>query len=693
MNIRLIVAAVMAACYIPQIAASDEVPADSLTRQLQEVVVTAKQPVTRLEGTTLVSTIAGSNLVDLGNALDVLAQLPLIKVQDSEVSVTGKSDISIYIDGRPMRDREELALLQSSNLAKVELLMAPGAMYESTTGAVIKITTRRRFVQGLSVTDQFKLQRRRKWSAVDFLSVDYSTGAWNFFAEGSFNHDSPVISGRTVNCLTVDDRPVEIGSSQHNRRMVNNTVTRVGVNYSAGEQSFGAYHRFAPEHGRFTNSGTEWFGTEPAMLRDIYSGVSARTHLAAVYYDNRFADRYHLHFDGDFRTSTSDTSVDTSYPEGDHAAVNSTEHKRSDLAAAKLYMEFPLAAGNFNAGVQGSWTRTRLDYRMLNDEVGTYIPSSLTGSRQTSGALFASWQRMFGRVSLSAGLRYEYVDYGFTVNGVRDSDVSRRDNLLTPDISLGYSFGDRASLSLSYKMVTVRPPYSQLTGSLSYVGIHEIEGGNTALRDEHMHNLQLSGMWGDFMLHTGLCRSLDTYAFVKQRYEASTLQLLMHPVNIDVSSLSAYLIWSRAIRRWTPEITAGVYAQRLSVGGGSCNRPIWSYDFSNTLVLPKGFMLTANISGSSAGYMHTNRFRASWFSMDMSVSKHLFNKALQLALSAVDLFNTVNYDWSMLTYGVSVDKRQRYDRRCVTLGVTYSFQPRQRRYKGEAAAQSELNRL
>lgn len=146
---------------------------DSLTRELQEVLVTAKQPATKLVGSTLVSTIPGSNLADLGNALDVLAQLPMIKVEDNTVSVIGKSNIEIYIYGRPMRDGQELQQLLSSNLKKVELLMAPGAAYTSTTGAVLKITTRRNFVQGLSFTDQFQLQRRRKWSVMDYLSLSY----------------------------------------------------------------------------------------------------------------------------------------------------------------------------------------------------------------------------------------------------------------------------------------------------------------------------------------------------------------------------------------------------------------------------------------------------------------------------------------------------------------------------------------
>ena len=174
---------------------------DSLTRQLQEVVITAKQPATRLVGSTLVSTIPGTNLADLGTALDVLAQLPMIKVDDTTVSVIGKSDIEIFIDGRPMRDNQELQQLLSSNLKKVELLMAPGAAYASTTGAVLKITTRRNFTEGLSVTDQFQLQRRRKWSVMDYLSLSYRADAWEFFVNGTINHNNSLNRGTTTNTL------------------------------------------------------------------------------------------------------------------------------------------------------------------------------------------------------------------------------------------------------------------------------------------------------------------------------------------------------------------------------------------------------------------------------------------------------------------------------------------------------------
>lgn len=673
--------------------AQNQEATDSLARELQEVIVTARQPATKLIGSTFVSTISGTNLADLGTALDVLAQLPMLKVTDNSVSVIGKSNIEIFIDGRPMRDELELRQLLSSNLKKVELLMAPGADYESTTGAVLKITTRRNFVKGLSLTDQFLIDRRRKWSVLDYLNLSYRVGDWEIFVNGTVNHNNSIAKGSTTNTLVFDGKETIVGSTQHNNYPITTGVIKGGFNYAHGPQSFGVYYRYNPERGDFNNTGSEWLDDNPAISSVIDKHVRAHSHLASLYYENTFAGKYRLHFDGDFRRSNESNSVATSYPASSDPAVNSTDDRTSTLWAGKLYLNFPLGKGDFIVGTQDSYTHTSLDYRMLNNAVSEYIPSSLTDARQTSAALFVSWSRMFGKFSLSAGARYEYVDYDFKVNGIRDEDVSRRDHLLTPDVSFGYSFNDESQISLSYKLATVKPPYSQLTGSLNYVGMHQIEGGNPGLHDERMHDIRLFGLWRGFMLQADYTRALDTYASVKQVYPASDLQLIMHPVNIDVSALSLYLVWNQPVRRWTPNVTVGMYRQWLKLADNRYDKPIFSYFFDNTFSLPHGWTITANISGSSQGDMHTNRFGASWFTMDASVGKTFLNKSLTVKLAATDIFNTANNDWTMNTYGVFVDKRQSYDRRGLSLNIIYNFQPRKSGYKGTSAAEAEMKRL
>ncbi len=676
------------------IRAQNEEATDSLTRKLQEVVITAKQPATKLVGSTLISTIPGTNLANLGNALDVLAQLPMIKVQDNTVSVIGKSNIEIYIDGRPMRDEQELQQLLSSQLKKVELLMAPGSAYASNCGAVLKITTRRSFAQGLSLTDQFRIQRRRKWSAMNDLGLSYRIGNWEVFGKGTGNRNNSLTKSTTTNKLWYGDKETVVGSSQHNSHPTTTGIVEAGFNYAKGAQSFGSYYRYNPERGDFNNSGTEWLDDYPAISRDIDKRMRSHTHLAALYYENTFADKYLLHFDGDFRQSHSSNKTATTYPESTtNPDINSTDKRHSALWAGKLYLNFPLWNGDFIVGTQDSYTCTSLDYQMQNAQVSEYIPSSLTDAKQTSAALFATWSRTLGKFSLSVGARYEYVDYDFKIDGKRDEDVSRRDHLFTPNLSLDYSFNEEAQITLTYKRVTIKPPYSQLTGSLSYVGLHEIEGGNPGLHDENMHDVQLFGMWKGFMLQADFTRSIDTYAYVKQQYPAHNLQLVMHPVNIDVSALNLYLIWSQPLRRWTPNVMAGMYRQWLKLDNIRYNKPIFSYDFDNTFSLPHGWTITANVSGRTQGDMHTNRFGTTWFTMDASVGKSFFNKSLTVKLSATDIFNTANNNWTMNTYGVFVDKHQSYDHRGASLSVIYNFHPHKSKYKGTSAAEAEMKRL
>ena len=79
--------------------------------------------------------------------------------------------------------------------------------------------------------------------------------------------------------------------------------------------------------------------------------------------------------------------------------------------------------------------------------------------------------------------------------------------------------------------------------------------------------------------------------------------------------------------------------------------------------------------------------------MDASVGKTFFNKSLTVKLSATDIFNTVNNDWSMFTFGIYIDKKQNYDNRGIALNIIYRFQPYKSKYKGSAASETELNRL
>ena len=670
---------------------------DSLTHILKEVVVTARQPATRLVGNSLVSTIAGTPLAELGNALDVLAQLPLIKVTDDDVSVHGKGTPLIYVDNRPVVDNFDLRSLRSHNIKKVELIMAPGAEYDAATGAVLKISTRRTFIEGLTLEEEMQGKKARTLIGSELLTLRYFfRDGTELFATGTAAHNDNVVRGQTVNTLDYLGRQTVVGSSQFSKSPSNNLSGKIGFNHCIGQRSFGAWYKMLHEHGNFLNRGSEWIDNDAPVNREISRRILGNNHYAQAYYDDTYSEKYHLHFDGTFVSRNSRNSWLTSYDDPLlHPDVPATQKRRSELYGGKLTLDFPLGRGRFVGGTEDSYTTSRLDYRMLNEEVGTYIPSSESKVSQTSLAGFASYGGQFGRLSLSAGLRYEYRDFIYRLNGERDRKLSRRDNFLTPDFSAGYGFKDDGSamLSLSYKSFTELPPYSQLTDGLSYTGMHEIEGGNPALRDGYSHQVSLMGMAGDFMLQAVFRRSLDTYGFVKRVYPADDLQLLFQPVNFNVSAAWIYLMWQKRIGNWQPSLTLGANPQWLELEGEKYDKPICEWYFDNTFTLPWGMIVTANLYGQSSGYIHTQRFRSKPIVMDASVKKSILNKSLSVKLSANNIFNFRHDGWQLRSYGVDMRKTQSYDNRYISLTIRYTFQPRKSSYKGEEAAPTESSRL
>lgn len=74
-------------------------------------------------------------------------------------------------------------------------------------------------------------------------------------------------------------------------------------------------------------------------------------------------------------------------------------------------------------------------------------------------------------------------------------------------------------------------------------------------------------------------------------------------------------------------------------------------------------------------------------------SLQLIMQPTNINVSATDIFNTSNSDWTMNTYGVFVNKRQSIDNRGITLSATYRFNPKKSKYIGQNASDSEMERL
>lgn len=117
---------------------------------LQETVVTAQCPTYQLTAGGIEARIAGSVLSQAGTANDVLSKLPSVEGNNGSYSVFGKGAAVIYLNGRPLYNPVLLEELRSEDIISVEIINNPGAQYDNTIKAVIKIKTRKKAGEGIS---------------------------------------------------------------------------------------------------------------------------------------------------------------------------------------------------------------------------------------------------------------------------------------------------------------------------------------------------------------------------------------------------------------------------------------------------------------------------------------------------------------------------------------------------------------
>ena len=115
------------------------------------MTVSAGLPDVYIKGDAQVTTVENSILADVGAADDVLGKIPGIVKDDDKLTVFGKGEPLVYINGRQVRDFSELEQLNAKDIQRVELVTNPGARYDATVGAVVRIVTKKNPNEGLGV--------------------------------------------------------------------------------------------------------------------------------------------------------------------------------------------------------------------------------------------------------------------------------------------------------------------------------------------------------------------------------------------------------------------------------------------------------------------------------------------------------------------------------------------------------------
>ena len=121
----------------------DTIPTDDMMIELRELVVKGGLPNTRIKGNAMITRVEGTPLAQSGTLGEMLVKVPGMTGTEEAPEVLGKGTPLIYVNGRLMRDDSELKRLRSEDIRDVEVINNPGAQYDATVRAVVRIRTKR----------------------------------------------------------------------------------------------------------------------------------------------------------------------------------------------------------------------------------------------------------------------------------------------------------------------------------------------------------------------------------------------------------------------------------------------------------------------------------------------------------------------------------------------------------------------
>ena len=672
---------------------------------LGEVVVKGYLPKTQAKGDAMVTTVSGTVLEKAGTAENLLDKIPNVTAQNGAVTVFGRGTPEIYINGRKVRNQQELDHLSSDNIKSVEVVSNPGARYDASVKAVIRIFTKKVAGEGFGFDNRALVRHIDEygWSAYDQLNLNYRKNGFDLSAmllAGSYHNGNDqtfvidtYLDKQWRQNLDITDQKAES----------NNLETTLTLNYQFNENhSIGARYNYerVPEYLWIANQFARTY-CEDQLYEDLH-GVNTmdepETHHRTNFYYNGKVKNWSIDFNADGlwsdtkNTQVTKENVMEGVNEAEDRSVTTIDTKKNELYAAKLVLSRPFAKGNLSFGAEYSHNKRNTTY--LNPE--GIITNDEAMIKEGATSAFVEYAKAFNQLQVQAGLRYEHVGFDYYDAGKFVSEQSKNYTNLFPSITFSFPIKD-VQVQLGYASDISRPAYHQLRSNTFYVNRYMYDKGNPFLMPSITHNVTLGASYKWMNLYVGYSHVKDditnqTIAYSDDEPTIGLLTLLNCPA---YDKLVAALNISPTIGCWTPQLGLAIqkqwYEGETPQGKERFNTPIGIITFRNNFKLPKGFLLDVNGSWTTKGYQNNIYLADDMIDVNASLYKSFLKDKLTLQLQAYNIFNPKQV--ATVYSGIRVMQNTQVMHRQISLTLRYKFNTTRSKYKGTGAGESQKNRM
>ena len=687
--------------FLPLIADTLQLKAESETKTMEGVTVTAQRPKMAIRNDALVTTIIGSSLAKAGSGNDVLKRIPLLNGKEGSYSVIGRGAAVIYINNRKITDATEIERLNSSDIKDIEVITNPGARYDATVSAVIRIHTVRKVGDGFGFDVRTSAYYWENWDTNNQLNMYYRRNGLELTAGSAYELDNTYDNQTTTNEVQAANLWTNKWIKKAKYRNTHNNYTFSAAYEFSANHSVGA--RFFTNLLVGANNGSSIFSTDVLKNNVLFDHIESQISGNSTAIPNKSLSAYYVG-----KVGKIDIDFNTDYYYGRETEYRITTEQSANYAnrtvtsagihtnkffATKLVLSHPLFGGSLSVGNENTFTNHEQNY--VNQE--NVVPSTASTIKERNNAFFFEYSRPTPIGQLMAGLRYEHVNSDYYEQGVYSPAHSRTYSQWFPSLTFATRIKE-VGLQLSYSAKTSRPSYRQLGTNVEYMNRFTRQSGNPTLKPETLHNITLVSSWSWLTFVANYTQTHNKIMYWNEQESTDENITNLRYRNFKrFPALTLSLTAAPRMGVWSPQLILFCQKQWFDIERlGSkldLSKPIWGILWNNTFDFKDNWIAETRLKVTSKGITENSELTRNNCAFNFSVRKAFLNDRLSVTVGVNDLFNRSANQLLLYTNNLSIDTKQEFDSREFYVTLRYKFNTARSKYKGTGAGQSERKRF
>ncbi|UHG89032.1 outer membrane beta-barrel family protein [Spirosoma oryzicola] len=687
------------------------------TKRLDEVVVKGERSQMELALDKKIFNV-GKDLANAGGtAADILSNVPSVAVDaEGNVSLRGSNSVRILIDGKPsglvsLKGGSGLQQLQGSSIERVEVITNPSARYEAEgMGGIINIVLKKEHREGINGSFDVITGYPANFGLA--ANVNYRRKNLNFFVNYTASYRNTPGRSSLYQEVYRDDTTFITQQNSTNRLKGLNNNARAGLDYFFNPKNVltASYTWRLSKGKRYADILYRDYQFSTQNLRSITSRTQDETETEpnseyALTYKRTFAREGHeltadVRYLDNWESSDQLFNQQTVGPDGFMATTPAVlQRSLNDETEKQLLVQIDYVRpfsknGKVEAGLRSSSRDMTNDYSVTQrGDNGVWQPlPGLTNDflyEERIHALYGIIGNKSRKLSYQAGLRGELTDVTTTLRRTNDVNPRHYANLF-PSMHVTYDLPRQHALQLSYSRRIRRPQYNDLSPFMTFSDNRNFFSGNPNLNPEFTNAFEIGHIKyfskgsissSVYYRHTN-DKILSIRRVNEQGYSTTRPENLASENSYGAEFAGSYspFTW------WKLDGSFNFFRAMTNGSNLDVNYQSDTYSWFTRMIsrftLPKS--TDVQLRGNYEAPQKTPQGRRKALAtLDLAISKDLFNNNGTLTLNVVDVFNSRRF--RSITEGENFYTESSSQYRLRQVNLTLSYRLRQAKKKEKPA--------